>query len=130
MNDKNIKELTNTWLEIKELEKSYTAKRREVEDQIKDFYGVDESLSKTETFEIGNIQIKITGRVDRKIDGELLQDIAVEHGLNGFLSELFRWKPEINMKAWKAADSSITGPLSGAITTKPGRPSFSITTKT
>jgi hypothetical protein len=30
------------------------------------------------------------------------------------------------MSAWKAADDSITRPLAAAITTKPGRPSFSI----
>jgi len=32
------------------------------------------------------------------------------------------------MKQWQAADPSITKPLEAAITTKPGRPSFSIET--
>jgi hypothetical protein len=32
------------------------------------------------------------------------------------------------MTAWKAADESITKALAGAITAKPGRPSFKITT--
>ena len=64
--------------------------------------------------------------MNRKVDVDLLQEIAAEHGLEDHLGSLFRWKPELNVKAWQQADDSITLPLSGAITTKPGRPSFSI----
>ena len=53
-------------------------------------------------------------------------ELAAEHGLTDHLSTLFRWKPEINMAIWKAADESITKPLAAAITAKPGRPSFTI----
>ena len=56
-------------------------------------------------------------------------ELAAEAGLSDQLAHLFRWKPELNMSAWKAADESITTPLAGAITAKPGRPSFSITKK-
>ena len=35
----------------------------------------------------------------------------------------------INAKAWKACDDSITRPLLLAVTTKPGRPTFSIQLK-
>jgi hypothetical protein len=33
------------------------------------------------------------------------------------------------MAVWKATDEAITKPLAGAITAKPGRPSFKIITK-
>ena len=65
--------------------------------------------------------------LSRKINGERIQEIAAEEGLTEHLSSLFRWKPEINMTAWKSADKSITGPLLGGITTQPGRASFTIT---
>jgi hypothetical protein len=55
-----------------------------------------------------------------------VQELAAEHGLTDHLSTLFRWKPEINMAIWKASDERITRPLAGAITAKPGRPSFTI----
>jgi hypothetical protein len=55
--------------------------------------------------------------------------LASVSGLSEHLATLFRWKPEINMTLWKAADVSITKSLAGAITSKPGRPSFKITIK-
>jgi hypothetical protein len=73
--------------------------------------------------------IKIEGRINRTVNGEKLIAIADEEGLETQISALFRWKPEINMTAWKAADQSITKPLSKAITAKAGRPSFTITRK-
>ena len=67
--------------------------------------------------------------MNRKVDIEKLQEIAADHDLTEHLSSLFRWKAEINSNKWKEAADSITQPLLGAITTTPGRPSFSITTK-
>jgi hypothetical protein len=61
------------------------------------------------------------------IDGDLAQEIAAENGLTEHLATLFRWSPELNLKAWAHASPEITGPLSAAITAKPGRPSFTIT---
>jgi hypothetical protein len=55
--------------------------------------------------------VKIAGRIDRKVDSDKLQELAAEHGLTDHLSRLFRWKPEISMALWKAADESITQPL-------------------
>jgi hypothetical protein len=63
------------------------------------------------------------------VDSEKLQELAAEAGLTDHLSTLFRWKPEIEMKAWKATDPSITSALADAITVTPGRPSFTITIK-
>ncbi len=63
----------------------------------------------------------------RKVDAEALQELALESGIgHDTLSALFRWKPELNMKEWKAAAPEITGALAGAITTTAGRPSFAI----
>jgi hypothetical protein len=73
--------------------------------------------------------VKISGRIDRKVDSEKLQMLATESGLTEHLATLFRWKPELNLTLWKSADESITKPLAAAITAKPGRPSFKITIK-
>ena len=127
MND--ISTLSAEWLELKEAERLATERRREVEDTLLSRIGIPEALDGTETVTTPEgFQIKIVGRMNRKIDAELVQELAAENGLTEHLSTLLRWKPEVNQSAWKAANESITRALSGAITTTPGRPSFSIST--
>jgi hypothetical protein len=125
----DLNELSAMWIRAKEAEATAIADRRKIEDRIKSLAGVAENLEGTETVDPDGYVIKIVGRIDRKVDSEKLQELAAEHGLSDHLSSLFRWKPEINMALWKAADEAITGPLAPAITAKPGRPSFTITSK-
>jgi hypothetical protein len=126
-NDMN--ELATMWLAAKKQEEDATADRRDIEDHIKKLATIAENLEGTETVEPGRFEIKIVGRIDRKVDGDKVQELAAEFGLTDHLAKLFRWKPEINMAIWKAADESITKPLAAAITAKPGRPSFKIIPK-
>ena len=126
-NDMN--ELAGMWLAAKQAEKNATEDRRDIEDHIKKLATIAENLDGTETVEPGRYEIKIVGRIDRKVDGDKVQELAAEFGLTDHLAKLFRWKPEINMAIWKAADESITKPLAAAITAKPGRPSFKIIPK-
>ena len=97
-------------------------------DKLLSLIGVAENMEGTENFETdGGYKIKITGRMSRKVNGERIQEIAAEEGLTDHLQSLFRWKPEVNMSAWKSADKAITGPLLDGITTQPGRASITIT---
>ena len=125
----NMEELAVMWLGAKQEEKDATEDRRNIEDHIKKLARIAENLDSTETIGAERFEIKVEGRIDRKVDSEKLQMLATEAGLSDHLATLFRWKPEINMSVWKAADESITGPLAGAITAKPGRPSFKIIPK-
>ena len=121
--------LAAAWTAAKEAERVAVENRRELEDQMRELVGFAETTEGTATTDAGQYRVKITGRIDRKVDAELVQELAAENGLTEHLGALFRWKPEINLSAWKSADESITRALSGAITAKPGRPSFSITIK-
>ena len=125
----DLNELSNMWLQAKEREGTATSDRRKIEDRIKSLAGIAENLEGTETVAPSHFTIKIQGRIDRKVDGDKVQELAAEFGLTEHLSSLFRWKPEINMAVWKATDEAITKPLAAAITAKPGRPSFTITRK-
>jgi hypothetical protein len=125
----DLNELSQLWLAAKQAEADATADRRKIEDRIKSLVGVAENLEGTETVDPDQFTIKIVGRIDRKVDGDKVQELAAEFGLTEHLASLFRWKPEINMAVWKAADEAITKPLAAAITAKPGRPSFTITRK-
>ena len=121
-------ELCQLWIQAKEDERTAIEHRRAYEDKLMSLIGVAENFEGTENAEApGGYKIKVTGRMARKVDADALQELAAEAGLTEHLSSLFRWKPEIDAKAWKAADSSITTPLMGAITTTPSRASFSIT---
>ena len=125
----DLNELSEMWLAAKEAEREAVEDRRRIEDRIKSLASVAETLDGTETVDPDQFTIKIVGRIDRKVDGDKVQELAAEHGLTEHLSSLFRWKPEINMAVWKATDEAITKPLAAAITAKPGRPSFTITRK-
>lgn len=114
------------WLAAKEAERLAVEQRRAIEDQLIAELRVAETDEGTRTVEAGEYKVKITCRMNRRVDAEALQEIAAEYGITDHLGDLFRWKPEINAKAWKSADESITTPLLAAITTQPGRPSFAI----
>ena len=123
----NLDYLCSSWLLAKEEETLAVARRRRLEDEIHKLLASasgNGDASGTQT--TARHKIRVTERLNRRIDADLLQEIAAEHGVTEHLGSLFRWKPELNVKAWSQADASITLPLSGAITTKPGRPSFSI----
>lgn len=122
-----LSQLCAAWLEAKEAERKATEARRDAEDQMIEALRVAENFEGIATHQSEGHTVKITGRLTRKVDADKAHAIAVEHGLSEHLTQLFRWKPELNMAAWRAADESITAPLLGAITTTPGRPSFSIT---
>jgi hypothetical protein len=123
---KSMEQLAAQWLEAKEAERKATERRRDFEDAMRALANFSDQTEGTENIKTPGYAIKIVGRIDRKVDADKVQELAAEHGLTDHLSTLFRWKPEINMAIWKATDESITKALAGAITAKPGRPSFTI----
>jgi hypothetical protein len=121
-------ELSESWLEAKEAERMAVEARRAVEDQLISGLNIVEQMEGTfNSKTLTGHQIKITGRFNRKVDADKVQELAAEHGLTEHLSSLFRWKPEINLTAWKATAPEITVLLADAITVSASRPSFSIT---
>ena len=119
--------LYQRWLDAKKLETAAVADRRELEDLMVAELSIAKDLDRTVNFEVDGYKIKLEGKINKKIDGDKLQMLAAEAGLSEHLSSLFRWKPEINAKAWGAAADAVTGPLLDAITSTPGRPTFTIT---
>ena len=115
------------WLAAKADETAAIERRRTIEDQLTAMLDLAPDAEGTTTAKRDGYVIKATCRLNRKVDGDKLQELAHDAGLTEHLASLFRWKPEISMKEWKAAAPNITGPLSGAITTTAGRPSYTIT---
>ena len=125
----DLETLSADWLRYKTLEERTVVERRKIEDQIVKALRLPDAFESTETAEPDGYVVKISGRIDRKVDGDKLQALAAEAGLSDHLATLFRWKPEINMDVWRSTDESITKPLADAITAKPSRASFKIITK-
>jgi hypothetical protein len=117
------------WLNAKAIETAAIKTRRDLEDAMVKSLGIAENLDGTVNVDADTYKVKIEGRINRKINADKLQELAAESGLTEHLASLFRWKPEINAAAWKAAKPEITSPLLDAITATPGRPSFTITYK-
>lgn len=122
--------LCTDWAKAKAEEADAVSRRRAIEDRITELLELDAAKEGTSTAktETGYV-IKTTSRLNRKVDADKLQELAAEHGLTEHLSKLFRWSAEISMTAWKGAADNITRPLLGAIETKPGRPTYSISKK-
>ena len=125
----SLSDLSAQWIAAKDAEKAAQEERRLIEDRMLSLIGLPEAFDGTENAAAPGFKIKLVGRLNHRIDSDKLQEIAAENGLTEHLSSLFRWKPEINVRSWKAADESITNALLDAITTTPGRPSFAITTE-
>jgi hypothetical protein len=127
---RELDELSAQWCDAKADEAIAVARRRTIEDRLVELLEIPETKEGTtsSTTEQG-YQIKVVGRMNRKVDADRLQELAIAAGLTEHLPSLFRWSADVNAAAWKAAAQTITAPLTGAITTTPGRPSFTITRK-
>lgn len=114
------------WMEAKAAEAEMTARRRALEDEMTKSLQITEDWEGSYTMKDGGFKINIKRAFTRKVDGKKLSAIASEFGLQDYLPTLFRWKPEINLKAWKDTEPSVTDKLAQAVTTTPGRVSFKI----
>lgn len=117
------------WTEAKQKEKDAQEERRKIEDWLTKAHSIPEDLDGTEKRESDRYLIKVTGRLNRKVNSQQVEAIAAETGLTAALDVLFRWKAEINLTEWKRAPLEVSQVFAPAIETKPGRPSFEIITK-
>ena len=125
----NLTLLSEAWINAKAKELEAIKERRTIEDSIIYRLEIPEEESGVKSFEIDSGLLKVTSKLDKKVDSVTLQNIAMQNNLGEYLAILFRWKPEINASEWEKAPESVKKLLSESITTKPARPSFSISFK-
>ena len=118
--------LYQQWMEVKAAETEMTARRRAIEDEMAKSLQITEDWEGSYTMKDGGFKINVKRAFTRKVDGKKLSAIAAEFGLQDYLPTLFRWKPEIDMRAWKDTEPSVIDKLAQAVTTTPGRVSFKI----
>ena len=122
-----LQKLSVEWLEAKEAERDATDRRRLIEDEMVRLIGIEQTDEHTRKVEANPFTIKIACRINRKVDGDMAQEIAAENDMQDHLGLLFRWKPELSMTAWNGVGDNVKQVFARAITATPGRPSFTIT---
>jgi hypothetical protein len=110
------------WLELKRREDEARALRNALEVEMS--AGIPDDWEGSKTWEDGPYKIKASRKFNRKVDRNRVRDISAQFGLEEYTNVLFRWKPEIDAKAWKGADETVTKLFSDAITTTPGKVGF------
>ena len=124
--DSFLERLLVEWRVAKQLEQEAVLRRRNIEDEIKAVIGFNEGREGSETLPFHGGRVVITARLDRKVDAQLARQLAAENHLEDWLDRIFRWKPELEVRAWKKAPEYVTQAFAPAITTKPGRATFSL----
>ena len=110
------------WLELKRREDEARKLRQALEVEMS--AGIPDDWEGSKTWEDGPYKIKASRKFNRKVDPVAVRKIADTYGMTDYIDVLFRWKPEIDAKAWKSADETITKLFSDAITTTPGKVGF------
>lgn len=128
MSDLNT--LSIAWSACKLAESEAVTQRRAIEDKMVKLLELQETDEGTRTETTALYTIKITNRHKRKVDANLIQEIAAEHGLGHLLPSVCRWTPELDMRVWNGLEDKTRAMLGQAITTAAGRPSFAITPTT
>lgn len=82
--------LAEAWMQAKEDERAATERRREIEDQIRALANIADDSEGVQNVDAGAWKVKVTCRLDRKVDSDKVQELAAENGLSDHLSTLCR----------------------------------------
>ncbi len=119
--------LYQQWIEAKAAEGAALAERRRIEEELSEALGIPANLDGSKRVEDGGYKVTVTGRINRKVDTQKVQEVAAENGIGwDVLTKVFRWKAEIDKRSFDNSKDEIRAALSAAITSKPGKPSYKI----
>ena len=122
-----INELVATLYEAKQTERAARDIRIALEVDLAKAIGVPDDWEGCMTRPAGAYKVKLDRRMNVKIDGERLRDIAEAHNMTGVMETCFRWKPELNKREWKQAGSEVKKIFAPAMEVTPGKASFTVT---
>lgn len=116
--------------DAKVAEERAKAARLRIEEELATAIGVPESWTGSISSDICGYKVTCTRRDNVKIDADAIRGIAAKSSaLDQFSKQIFRWKPEIDKKAWDAAPDDVIKAFSAAVTRTPGKISFALKTK-
>jgi hypothetical protein len=80
----------------------------------------------TKTKAVGEFKVKLTRRMNYKIDANKLREQARVYNILPMLDKLFSWKPEVVRTEWKEADEKTRLAFAPAMEVTPGKASFTV----
>ena len=127
----NIESLTERLYELKQREAEIKAERMQAEAALAYELGMPQEWEGTKTDSVGAYKVTLKRAMNYRIDAARLEQLAgSSEAIADAVKQAFRYKPEIDKKGWKGLPDDLRGALSPAITMTPGKPAFTITTKT
>lgn len=124
-----IVELTQRLYAALQAEKDARAERMRLEAELAEAVGVPDTWEGTKTNDIASFKVTIKRSMNVKIDAEMLSEITALNNLQSVTSQTFRFKPEINKKAYMTLPEQVQRLYAPAITKTPGKVSFSVELK-
>ena len=115
--DLKLNILQKAWIRAKQEEDKARNSRLEIEAELVKLSGMPDDHEGS--LNLG--AVKVSYSLTKKVNKETLLSCGIPMDR---LGELFRWKPEIDAKAWKKASQEEKDVLIKAIETKPAKPSF------
>lgn len=120
-----LEKLCAEWLSAKSKEDSAKAEKHQIGKQIAALVdGDDESVSR---MVLGNIKLAVTRKLNRSVDQKALQ--AAWQNLPATVQETFRWKPDIDLRLYRALEFAAPNDYAIAaqfVTARPATPSIEI----
>jgi len=115
----DLETLAAEWSVQKAREKDAAYARRNIEDRIASLLEVPKDFTGTKHF--GNV--KVVGKMTKKVDADKVAEIAMTHGLHEEANRCFRFKAEVISK------EEMNPAFNDAIETKPARLSITVEDK-
>lgn len=112
--------------QAKQAEANAKAKRIALEHELETAIGIPEDWEGSQTRTVNVYKVKVTKKMNITVDPKKLRDVANTYGLNDRLKTLFRWKPELNKKAWGEAPENERTVFATAMKSSPSKASFNI----
>ena len=121
-----INELVAQLYEAKLAEQAAKEYRLGLEAALTEKLNVPDSWEGTQTRAVGEYKVKLTRKMNVKIDANRLREQGRVNNLMPMVDLLFRWKPELDKKKWDTTNEKVKLAFAPAMEVTPGKASFSI----
>ena len=125
----DIYEITRRLYIAQAAEKVAKDRRIAIEKELEEAIGVPEGWEGAKTTDIGEFKVIAKRANYTKVDAALLEQITAANKLDKVTKETFRFKPEINKKAFAGLPPYTQNLYAPAITTTAGKMSFTVDIK-
>lgn len=125
----DVYEITRRLYVAQAAEKAAKDARVAIEKELEEAFGVPAGWEGTRTTDVGEFKVVAKRANYTKVDAAMLEQITAANNLGNVTKDTFRFKAEVNKKAWAALTPYTQGLYAPAITTTPGKMSFSVDIK-